>query len=78
MFSICLLSTSDSTLFIPDTQSLNSSKAVIATGFRFDAEMYSYFFNARFLVIRPINAENMLGFWPGIAFHKAKYVEEFL
>lgn len=49
VISIRLDSISDSGLSVPDTQSPNSSREVIAIGFLFAAEMYSYFFNARFL-----------------------------
>ena len=74
ILSMRLHSASDSTLSVPDTQSPNSSKDATAIGFLFAAERYSNFFNARFLVILLMKAENILGLLSGIAFQTAKYV----
>ena len=41
-------------------------------GLLFAAEIYSYFFKARFLAILLINTENLLGCLSGIAFQTAK------
>ena len=67
-------SASLSTYSLPETQSPSSSNEQIASGFRFSAERYSYFFRARFLVILLANTKNGDGLSLGMAFHKPKYV----
>ena len=67
-------SASLSTYSLPETQSPSSSNEQIASGFRFSAERYSYFFRARFLVILLANTENGDGLSLGMAFYKPKYL----
>ena len=64
----------DSARSVPETQSPSSSKERTAAGPRLAAEQYSYFFRARFRVMRPMKAEKMVGFWSGMAFQTARYV----
>ena len=67
-------STSFSTYFLPETQSPSSSNEHTASGFRFAAEKYSYFFNARLRVILLANTEKGDGLSLGMAFHRPRYV----
>lgn len=72
--SIPLFASCSSTGSDPEIQSSSSVKETATTGFLFFAETYSYFFNARFLVILQMKALSDTGRCGGMAFHTPRYV----